>query len=233
MFRQRHANRLTLVLAVVGWSFGLDIGARNCRVEAFVTRQPLSHRPSSQSQLRKCSEPCSRHRPLLRIKSVTSSLQLSKQDDEYDPRDNFGRSIRGVQSSALKTTVEVGDTVVCKRSLSNLGIVENSSYEVMSIYTQYFDEETQQIVKQPLRSLDDESITTQNKVYMTLFSPEYHSEAVIVTPEEVGLVTVREELGNAAWLAVPGFFWVFLAASFYNTYHERTGGSLGDAFLGR
>eukprot|EP00571_Detonula_confervacea_P002936 CAMPEP_0172311606 /NCGR_PEP_ID=MMETSP1058-20130122/15256_1 /TAXON_ID=83371 /ORGANISM="Detonula confervacea, Strain CCMP 353" /LENGTH=243 /DNA_ID=CAMNT_0013024841 /DNA_START=211 /DNA_END=942 /DNA_ORIENTATION=+ len=174
-----------------------------------------------------------------RIKSATA-LQLSnnnnEDEEEYNPRDNLGRGIRGL-SSALKTTIDVGDTVVCKRPLPNLGIYENSSYEVTSIYTQYFDEETQQIVKQQMSSLDtdnDSTATTQNKLYMTLFSPQHHPEgAVIVTPEEVGLASVREELGSAAWLAVPGFFWVFLAASFLNTYHERTGGSISDAFLGR
>lgn len=124
--------------------------------------------------------------------------------------------------------------MVCKRSLERLNIVENASYEVQSIYTQYFNEETQQTVKEPLESLSDADAIDPNKaVYLTLFSPKHHSEAVIVTPEEVGLVTVREELGNAAWLAVPGFFWIVVAYSFYNIYHERTGGSFGDAFFGR
>lgn len=174
-----------------------------------------------------------------RVKAATTVLLSNNNnegEEEYDPRDNFGRAIRGLQSSALKTTIGVGDTVVCKRSLPNLGIYADSSYEVISIYTQNFDEEMQQIVKQQLSSLDDDSdsATTQNKVYMTLFSPRHHSEgAVIVTPEEVGLITVREEVGNAMWLAVPGLFWVFLVASFYNTYHERTGGSFADAFWGR
>ena len=161
-------------------------------------------------------------------------LHLSSNSNNDDERDSFSRAI----SSALKDSIEVGDAVVCKRSLPSLGIDENSSYEVKSIYTQYFDEDTQQVVKEPLSCLDTTNYTSstpKNQVYMTLYSPQYHSddEAVVVTPEEVGLVSVREELGNAAWLAVPGFFWVFLAASFYSTYHERTGGSIGDALMGR
>jgi len=41
---------------------------------------------------------------------------------------------------------------------------------------------------------------------MTLYNPQYHTDGspVVVTPEEVGLMTIREEIGNAAWLAVPG-----------------------------
>ncbi len=166
-----------------------------------------------------------------RAHTSPTAIRLSSNDD--DPRDNSGRSIRSLQSSALKESIDVGDTVVCKRSLPNQGINENASYEVTSIYTQYFDDETQQIVKQQLDSLDEYDNSQNNQVYMTLYSPQYQSEPVVVTPQEVGLVSVREELGNAAWLAVPGFFWIFVAASFYNTYHERTGGSFGDALFGR
>lgn len=174
-------------------------------------------------------------------------LQLSSNndnDEDYDPRDNFGISLRGLQSSALKSNIDVGDIVVCKVSIPNLGIYQDSSYEVKSIYRQRFDDDTQQIVKEQMNSLsdDDSTITPSNserqqskQVYMTLYSPQYHSDGgpVIVTPEEVGLISVRDELGQAAWLALPGFFWLFLAASFFNTYHERTGGSFGDALMGR
>lgn len=181
----------------------------------------------------------------MQIKHMKPNLHVSNKDNNdsnneqevYDPRDNFGRSLRGLQSSALKTTIEAGDTIVCKRSIPNLGIYADLSYEVTSIYTQTFNDETQQIVKQQLSSLnnDDDDDTTTKEVYLTLYSPQFHSEGgpVVVTPEEVGLISIRDELGNAAWLALPGFFWIFVAASFFNTYHERTGGSFGDALLGR
>ena len=55
----------------------------------------------------------------------------------------------------------------------------------------------------------------------------------MVSPQEVGLSSVKNELGDAAWLAVPGFFWVFVASSLYHSYHEKTGGSVLDAFWGR
>ena len=57
-------------------------------------------------------------------------LQLTNNNDEEydtDPRDNFGRSLRGLQSSALKTQIDVGDTVVCKLSIP-------SEYTVYNIY---------------------------------------------------------------------------------------------------
>jgi len=148
------------------------------------------------------------------------------------PRDNFGRSLRGFLSSALKESIQIGDTVVCKSTIPSLGIYENASYELQSIYAQSFDEQTQTIVKLPVETLDD-PIPSGSSLYVTLFSSAYHEKAVVVSPEEVGIGSVKNELGDAAWLALPGFFWIFVASSFYNLYHERTGGSFGDAFWGR
>ena len=151
---------------------------------------------------------------------------------------------------ASKTTIRTGDTVFCKRSLPHLGIYENSPYELTSIYLQYFDDETQRIVKLPLRSMDDrdgDDVVSATRgmavnavsLYVTLYSPRHHpgergtGDAVVVAPEEVGVTSVLDEWGSAAWLAVPGLFWVYVALSFYGTYHDRTGGGFGDAFWGR
>ena len=118
--------------------------------------------------------------------------------------------------------------------IPSLGIFENTSYEVVSIYAQSFNEETQQVEKQLMDRIDeDANLPSNSQLYITLFSPVHHKEPVVVSPEEVGLTTVRSELGNAAWLAIPGFFWIFVASTFYNIYHERTGGSFSDAFWGR
>lgn len=200
-----------------------------------------------------------------RSSTISTKLRLSSKNTNNN---NNEKIISSFLSSAFKTTIEVGDTIVCKRSIPNLGIIENSSHIITSIYLQYFDEEIQQIVKVPLSNLpldgDYDKIVTMedhhqqqqqqkqklqdtnnrrrnknSKVYMTLSvnqsndSRQENSADVIVTPEEVGLISLQNELGNAAWLAVPGLFWVGLATSFYYTYHERTGGSLEDAFWGR
>ena len=175
----------------------------------------------------------------MRMKSITRAnscrrMTNDRDSDDYDPRDVLSRSIRGFQSSALKSNIEPGDTVVCKRGVASLNIIENASYEVDSIYAQYFDDETQTVVKQPLPSLDA-PISPRSDRFVTLYSPMYHKDGspVVVSPEEVGITSVRSELNGAALLAIPGFFWVFVASSFYNIYHERTGGSFLDAFWGR
>ena len=201
------------------------------------------------------------------LATITTSTQLplsknNNNNNNNNDDNNNNEILSSFLSSAFKSTssqniVEVGDTIVCKRALPSLGINENSSHVVTSIYAQYFDEKIQQIVKIPLSSLpldgDYDNLMAEGQqqqqgrssissnVYMTLLVPqsddasvgEGGNKDVIVTPEEVGLVSLQNELGNAIWLAVPGLFWVGLASSFYNTYHERTGGSLGDAFWGR
>ena len=145
----------------------------------------------------------------------------------------------GLRGLSLRDTVEVGDRVVCKRSVPEQGIYENASYEVTSVYVQSFDEETQTVSRVQFGSLDEGAAASSSggsQLYLTLYSPEYHggrAEGAVVTPEEAGLVTVRRELAEAAWLAVPGFVWIAVASTFYGVYHERTGGSLADAFLGR
>jgi hypothetical protein len=188
---------------------------------------------------------------------MSTILRLSDDDDGG----GIGEGARRASAASRKPAIAIGDTVFCKRSLPHLGIFENTSYEVTSIYIQYFDDETQTIMKVPLGCMDDANIDRENdgddvvvaarrgggggmggknapSLYVTLYSPKHHSGGrgagdVVVSPEEVGLTSVRDELTNAAWLAVPGFFWVYVASTFYSAYHDRTGGSIADAFWGR
>ena len=152
--------------------------------------------------------------------------------DENDPRNALGRQIRGLKNTGMKKTMEPGDMVICKREIASMGIFENKSYELQSIYAQRFQEETQTTEKLPLESIETPVPSGYDR-YIQLFSPVYHEESVVVTAEEVGLASVRSELSLAALLAVPGMFWVAVAYSFYSVYHERTGGSFLDAFWGK
>lgn len=149
-------------------------------------------------------------------------------------RNLLGSELRGLQSAGMKSTMEPGDTVVAKRDIPSLGIFENASYELASVYAQRFLVETQQMEKLALASLD-EAVPAGYDRYVTLYSAKYHDGKgpVVVTPEEAGLVTVRKEIVAALWLALPGFFWIFVALSFANYYHARTGGNFFDAFWGR
>ena len=161
-------------------------------------------------------------------------LQEDGSGDDY-PRNNLGRELRGLQSAGLKKQMEPGDTVVCTREVASAGIYENRGYELQSIYAQRFNPQTQKMEKLSLASLDQHEIPPGKGYtrYVTLYSPVYHKEPVVVTPEEVGLVSVRSTVVDSIRLAIPGAFWVYVCFVFYGIYHERTGGSFVDAFWGR
>ena len=50
-------------------------------------------------------------------------------------------------------------------------------------------------------------------LYMKVFSQEYHTEPVIVRPEEVGLVSLGEEVVDSLKIAIPILgFWLTVIA---------------------
>ena len=59
--------------------------------------------------------------------------------------------------------------------------------------------------------------------YIVLYSRKYHEDTgpVILRPNEVQVVTVKDEIADSAWLALPGLFWVWLAFTFYQYGVER------------
>lgn len=163
--------------------------------------------------------------------------------DSPDPTDedpvnvgagNNGPPISGLQTDGMKTTIEPGDTVICKREIASMGIYENEGYELRSIYAQKFDPQNNRVDKVPLVNLDEIPPSGYER-YVTLYSPVHHDEGrpVVATPEEVGLVSVRSEVLDSMSLAIPGLFWLFLCYTFVRIYHERTGGNFFDAFWGR
>jgi len=148
------------------------------------------------------------------------------------------RVARGIQEMGnMKESVETGDVIFAKADIDSLGIYRDVGYDVTSIYHQGLSEDTGRIEKRPVVSLD-EPVPRGYTRYVTLYSPVHHGDdidrgAVIVTPEEVGLVSMKAEVIQSLLLAVPGLFWVGLCITFTNIYTERYGGTFMDAFLGR
>ena len=149
-----------------------------------------------------------------------------------------GRMVRGLVRTGMKDveSLQVGDLVVAKVDIPSLQIWRNRGYEITAIYAQGINVATGTIEQIPLPSLvaaaDHPQVpSTGYTRYLQVYSAKDHSKPVIVTPEEIGLVTVKAELQDAMLLAIPGFFWVFVASSFSNYYTDRYGGSFLDAFF--
>jgi len=161
----------------------------------------------------------------------------------------FLTDIGKIAGSGSSNNVKCGDMIVAKIDVQNLGIYRDQSYEIRQIYDQGLNSESGQIEKLPVDALftsvngsDDNGVPRGYTRYLTLYSIIHHGVkgvfdpddvAVIVTADEVGLVTIKQEIGDAALLAIPGFFWVVVCYLFTNYYHERYGGNFIDAFLGR
>jgi len=131
----------------------------------------------------------------------------------------------------------VGDWVVAKRDIPLLGIRAGAGYKLLENFIKGSDGDVcLGIDVVPLNSYgDDENNRSYYGYtkYLKVYNLRDHNElGVIVAPVEIGLVSVKFDCTEAALLAIPGFFWVFVAMIFSNYYTERYRGSFLDAFCG-
>ena len=151
----------------------------------------------------------------------TSALQL-----HGAPLQSVSR--RCLRRTAASMTLRVGDSLVAgsdwNSSSPQFGIVRAQQYELVRVYYQG-------LVDGQVRRVDVDSVDAEPPagcagftLYYALFSKRYHAETgpVIVKPNEVQIVTVKDELADSAWLALPGLFWVWVAYTFY-TYGQDHG----------
>ena len=149
----------------------------------------------------------------------------------------LGRFLQGLIRTGMKDTVNVNAIVIAKADILSLGIWMDQSYELQSIYLQGVNAETNLVEKIPLETLTDEATTSTTQgytKYIKLYSPMYHKESgpVIVTPEEVGLISLRDEVLDSILFALPVLaFWTTTAVMFAKTYNERYGGNFIDALF--
>lgn len=145
----------------------------------------------------------------------------------------LGRMARGIARTGMKDleSLQVGDVVVAKYEIPSLDIWVDAGYEITDLYCQGVNAESGQVEQIPLASLAENVPKSGYSRYMKVYSPKYHSAPVVVTPEEIGLVTLKSELYEAMLLAIPGFFWVFVASAFASSYNAKYGGNFFDAFF--
>jgi hypothetical protein len=129
--------------------------------------------------------------------------------------------------------MKVGDIVVAKAELPSLNIWADQSYELKSVYWQVSSSDG--LVEHiHLDHVQAESLSPHHTQFITLYSPVYHEVPVTVTPQEVGLISLQEEVKDSILVALPILsFWLATSFMFVTQYQTRHGGSLLDAFLGR
>jgi uroporphyrinogen-III synthase len=145
---------------------------------------------------------------------------------------NFLDSI--IKSSMIDVDdLQVGDVVVAKVDVPSLRIWSGSGYEITAMYFKGANPDTGMVEQIPVTKFNDEIAKLGYKKYLEVYNPRDHREngPMIVSPEEMGLVTLKSELKEAMLLAIPGFFWVFVAAAFVNWYSSQYGGNFWDAMF--
>lgn len=145
----------------------------------------------------------------------------------------LGRMARGIARTGMKDMelLQVGDIVVAKSQIPALNIWVDAGYEIVELYSQGVNAQTGQVEKVPLVTMASEISKTGYTKYLKVYSPKYHSVPVVVTPEEIGLVTLKAEIFDAMLLAIPGLFWVVVASTFASYYNDKYGGNFLDAFF--
>jgi len=142
-----------------------------------------------------------------------------------------------VKETGFEKKINRGSIVVARNDIPSLGIWTDQSYVIESIYYQRFNEETNLLEKIEVDTFVDEiPFKLGYEKYMKLYHPVYHEEsgAVVVAPEEISLVTLREEVFNSVLFALPMLcLWLSTSYLFVKLYSDRYGGDVLDAFFGR
>lgn len=131
------------------------------------------------------------------------------------------------RTAIIMLRVGVGDQIVAgndwNSSSPSYGIVRAQSYELQRVYYQgVVDGKVAKVDVNELEAPPPPGCAGFRK-FLVLFSQRYHGETapVVVTESEVKIVTMRDEIADSAWLAIPGLFWVWLAYTFYQYGVER------------
>lgn len=132
------------------------------------------------------------------------------------------------------------------------GIFADQTYQLHQIYAQGTARSSEtkreeenpsgviEKIEQPYLDLSNnyDNIPSGFTVYITLYSKMYHDndrfggKAIITTPEEVGLVSMKDEVFDSVLVALPILsFWLGTCFTFSNWYTTKYGGNFFDALL--
>lgn len=131
--------------------------------------------------------------------------------------------IDGVRRGGLwDASIVPGRICIARRDFPSKYIVRDQAYEVVSIYYQGL--RGAEVERVPVDSLDARRPEgcSGYVLYMSVFSEEYHAEPVTVRPEEVGLVSMGEEVADALKIGVPILGFWLAVISFLLTYGAAT-----------
>mmetsp|Transcript_25837 Transcript_25837/g.38200 ORF Transcript_25837/g.38200 Transcript_25837/m.38200 type:complete len:225 (+) Transcript_25837:125-799(+) len=187
------------------------------------------------------------------LSNPASALRMSNNEPPLtvflDRVSNTGINNKSIKQNSL---------VITKYDIPDLGIFADQTYELQSIYLQgerksernsesgNIEQGVIEKIELAELNLEGQNAATANgsgsgfTLYIKLYNPVYHdndqfkNKAVIVTPEEVGLVSMKDEVLDSVVVAIPILsFWLGLCYMFASTYNQKYGGNFLDAFFGK
>ena len=126
--------------------------------------------------------------------------------------------------------IKVGDNVVAGNDWNSsspaFGIIRAQSYTLKRVYYQGVSDGTVERVDVEALDATPPPGCAGYAKFMCLYSSRYHADTgpVVLSPTEVEVVRMKDEITESAWLALPGLFWVWLAYTFWR-YGEDNGGA--------
>ena len=155
----------------------------------------------------------------------TVAPMLMNGEERGDGEDPGGNGFFGAFKG--RGGVSVGDQIIAGNDWNSsspaYGIVRAQAYELQRVYLQgIVNNEIQRVDLASTDAPPPDGCAGFTRYYV-LYSQRYHANTgpVVLRPNEVQIVTVRDEIADSAWLALPGLFWVWLAFTFYQYGVDR------------
>ena len=161
-----------------------------------------------------------------RVRKQQSTSDIEQLLDVGARFDGMRTLVDGVRKGGVVgyTKIVPGCICVARRDLPRCYIVCDQAYEVKEIYYQGL--RGAEIERVPVPSLDTRPPEgcAGYIMYLKLYSQEYHTEPVTVRPEEVGIVSLGEEVWDSLKIGVPILGFWLVVISLLLAYGEASGG---------
>lgn len=199
-------------------------------------RGPVAHQVRARTIMSRSSLACTllylattgALRPLnLRRASAARAFPQPRMSDEAPDSGRRSLLFNGLNRP---DSIKVGDEVIAGNDYNSsspaFGVIRFQGYKLQRVYYQGVrDGVVERVDVESLEAKPPPGFAGYTK-YMCLYSSKYHAASgpVVLSPTEVELVRMRDEIADSAWLALPGLFWVWLAYTFWR-YGEDNGGA--------
>ena len=160
-----------------------------------------------------------------RVRKQQSTSEMEQLLDIGARFDGLWTLVDGVRKGSLGASITPGKLCIARRDFPAKYIVCDQAYEVVEIYYQGIPAGGAEVQRVAVPSLDARPPEgcAGFSLYLKLYSKEYHTAPVTVRPEEVGLVSLGEEVLDSLKIGLPILGVWLLVISSLVAYGEATG----------